>query len=344
MNFDLLEKLCKFCAISGNEDELRDFIFYEVGKYSSDIKIDCLGNLLIRKGGTSGLPEAKRVVVTAHMDEVGFIITHITEEGFLKFGTVGSISEKVLLGTRVIIGKNKITGVIGATPVHLLDSEDRYKNVSVEDMYIDIGAKNKEDALNYVQLGEYASFEPVFFKDDMTVKAKSLDNRLGCFILLNLIQKEFPGDVYFAFTTKEEVGAIGAQTMAYSLKPDISIVVDSTTAADVYGSKEDQKICKLGGGAVVPFMDKGTIYNKDLYNLAFDLAAKNNIPAQTKEAIAGGTDASVIHKSRCGVKTLGISVPCRYIHAPVGMCRTRDVLSTIELIEILLTEVFKSFT
>ncbi len=339
MNFDLLETLCKFCSVSGNEDSLRNFIFSEIESYADEIKKDSLGNLLIKKLGTSGEKNYKKIVVTAHMDEVGFMITHVTEEGFLKFGTVGSISDKVLLGTRVEIGENSIAGVIGSTPVHLLKPDSRYKSVPVEDMYIDIGAKNKEDALCYVRLGDYASFEPFFVRDKRTVKAKALDNRLGCFILLNLIKKEFTRDVYYAFTTREEIGAFGAQTMAYSLDSAVAIVIDATTAADVYGTKDEQKVCKLSCGPVVPFMDRGTIYNKELFDLAFKLAKENKISVQTKEAIAGGTDASVIHKSRSGVKTLGVSVPCRYIHAPVNMCCIEDILNTLRLLEILIARV-----
>lgn len=343
MSFEILEKLCNTCAVSGNETILSSFILEEIKDYIEEFKLDALGNLIIKKSGTSKDKSSdSKLVVTAHMDEVGFIVTHVTEEGFLKFGIVGSIDGKVLLGTRVMVGKNKILGVIGSTPVHLLESDEKLKKVPVENMYIDIGARSKEDALKYVNFGDYAYFEPIFLEDEDTIKSKALDNRLGCFILINLIKKSYPYDIYFAFTTREEIGAIGSRTMAYALDPDFSIVVDSTTASDVYKVEEENKVCKLEKGPVVPFMDLGAVYDKKLYSRAFELANKNKIPVQTKEAVAGGTDASTIHCARNGVKTLGVSVPCRYIHSPVSICKKIDVKNTEKLIEHLIFEILEN--
>ena len=342
MNFELLKKLCNFFAASGDEDNLRSFVLEEIKDYVEDVKIDALGNLIAKKRGTEKKEIEKKFLLTSHMDEVGFIVTHVTSEGFLKFSTVGSINSKILLGTRVLVGGKRILGVIGSTPIHLLKSEEKFKDVSIEDMYIDVGAKNKEDALEYVNLGDYAYFEPVFFEDENNIRSKALDNRLGCFILINLIKRSYPYDVYFAFTTREEIGAIGAKTMAYSLNPEISIVVDSTTASDIHGIDEDDKVCMLEKGPVVPFMDLGTVYNKKLYSLAFRLANENKIPIQTKEAVAGGTDASVIHNVKCGVKTLGVSVPCRYIHSPVGLCKKVDLKNTEKLLESLILKILEN--
>ena len=339
MNFELLKKLCAFFAASGDEDNLRSFILEEIKNYVKDVRIDTLGNLIVKKEGLEKCKTRKKFLLTAHMDEVGFIVTHITAEGFLKFSTVGSINSKVLLGTRVLVGEKRILGVIGSTPIHLLKSEEKFKDVSVENMYIDIGAKNKDNALKYVNLGDYAYFEPVFFEDENNIKSKALDNRLGCFVLINLIKRSYPYDIYFAFTTREEIGAVGAKTMAYSLNPDISIVVDSTTASDIHGVDEDNKVCMLEKGPVVPFMDLGTVYNKELYTLAFKLANENKIPIQTKEAVAGGTDASSIHSVRCGVRTLGISIPCRYIHSPVSLCKKIDLKNTEKLLESLILKI-----
>jgi len=333
LSFEFLKRLCCSLAASGDEGNVRSLVLEEIKDYVQETRIDNLGNLIVKKKGESTRKYAKKILVTAHMDEVGFIIKHVTDEGFLKFGSVGSVDPKVLLGTRVLVGKEKILGVIGSTPIHLLESSEKSKKVDISDMYIDIGSNNKEESLKHVSLGDFAYFEPTFIETLNEIKSKSLDNRLGCNILINLVKQSYPADVCFAFTTKEEVGSVGARAMAYYVNPDASIVVDTTTASDVFGVKEENVVCKLGKGPVVPFMDLGTIYNRNLYKLAFEVAKENNIPLQTKEKIAGGTDASSIQSSRDGTETLGVSVPCRYIHSPVGICKKVDLKNTEELIK-----------
>ena len=330
MNFTILENLCKISAVSGDEECLRTFIVSEIKNYSNEIITDNLGNLIIKKAGKKG-PCNRKIMVTSSMDEVGFIITNITKDGFLKFNTVGLIDYKVLLGTRVLVGENNILGVIGSVPVHLLRSEEKYKKVKAEDLYIDIGANNKEDAEKYIKLGDYASFEPVFLRDSNNIRARALDSRLGCYTLIDLLKREYIHDLYFAFTTKEKIGSIGATTVAYTIKPDTAFVISSTMASDVYETEDENTICKLGEGPVAPFMDKGTIYCKDLYSLALKLTKEKNIPIQTKMVSSSITDASVIQKSRGGIKTLEILIPCRYINSPISMCKIIDLDNTEKL-------------
>lgn len=331
MDLALLEKLCNIGGISGDESDVRNIILEEIKSVADDIKIDNLGNIIALKKGKKA--PCQKLMLSAHMDEVGFIVNFITDNGFLKISAVGGIDARVVLGKGVFIGKNKIPGVIGVQPIHLLDNKGRSKNVRLDDVYIDIGANSKEEALNYVNLGDSVIFDSEFKKlANGKIMAKSLDDRAGCFILLNIIKKELPYDVYFTFVVQEEVGLRGAKVAAFSVAPDAAIVVESTTAADILGVPENEQVCKLGKGPVISFMDKGTIYYKKYYDLALKLSREKNILSQVKKAVAGGNDSGAIHTSRCGVKTLAVSLPCRYLHTAVGMVMLEDIIESEKLI------------
>ena len=326
LNINLLEKLCNSYGISGREENVRDVIMNELSSFVDDLSIDNLGNLIAFKRGKER--PIKRLMLSAHMDEVGFIITHVTNEGLLKFSAVGGIDDKVICGKDVVVGEKQIPGVIGVKPIHLLNKDEREQKVSIQDLYIDIGAKDKEEALNYISLGDSACFEKNFIYEGNMVKSKALDDRAGCFILTNLIKRDLPFDTYFTFVVQEEVGLRGAKVAAYSVNPDSAIVIESTTASDIRGNDEEKRV---GNGAVISFMDKRTIYDKDYYKLALKLADENNIKLQIKEAVAGGNDSGTIHTSRSGVKTIAISLPCRYLHSAVGMISINDLFSVEEL-------------
>lgn len=329
-NLKILRNLCVANGISGDESTIRGIILSEIAGFVDEYKIDSLGNIIAFKKGKN---KAKsKLLISAHMDEVGFIVTYITDEGLIKFTNVGGIEDKVACAKGVNIGKNHIEGVIGIKPIHLTDSDERKKTPAISDMYIDIGAKDKEDALKYVSLGDSVNFDSIFEESENTIKSKALDNRAGCFLLIDLIKADLPYDMYFSFVVQEEIGLRGATTAAYSVNPDFAIVVEATTACDIPGIEESKTVCKLGNGTVVPFMDRTTIYDKELYNLAMDISLNSNIKVQTKQTIAGGNDAGAIHVSRNGVRTVCISVPCRYLHCSIGMIKKDDLKNSKDIL------------
>lgn len=317
----LLKRLCTARGISGCEDEVRGLILEEIKPYADSIEITPLGNIIVFKKGEKR--PSVRLMVSAHMDEVGMIVTHITDDGLLKFGTVGGIDRRVLCGRAVTIN-GKIPGVIGAKPIHLLKDEERGKSVPLEDLYIDIGANDKAEAEKYVFPGDPVCFDSVFDTAHGMVKSRALDDRAGCAILIGMIQSNLPYDMFFTFVVQEEVGLRGAKTAAYSVKPEAAIVVESTTAADVAGVDKDKQVCCVGEGPVISFMDRHTIYDREYYRMAFSAAKRIGVKCQAKQAVAGGNDAGAIHVSRSGARTIAVSLPCRYLHSAVGLISQED--------------------
>lgn len=329
----LLEKLCLANGVSGNEKTVCDLIISKIEGCCS-YRVDALGNLIAFKKGRKA-PKNK-VMLCAHMDEVGLIITSITEDGFLQFETIGGIDCRTIFGTSVQM-QNGTIGVIGGKATHHLTGEERDKAPLADALYIDIGATNKEEALQHISLGDTASFCSDFCEfGDGFIKAKALDDRIGCALLIEVMHSELAYDTYFVFHVQEEVGLRGATVASIAVDPAIALVLEATTAADLSGVHGSKQVCRLGGGAVVSFMDGRTIYDKKLYALAFDLAKKQNIQCQTKTAIAGGNDAGAIHRSGDGVRTLAISLPCRYIHSPSCVMKISDIEETRRLLFALL--------
>lgn len=317
-----LSELCNLDGVSGNENAVRDYILDKIKPFADDISIDGLGNIIVFKKGEQ-TPKNK-IMLAAHMDEVGLIITDIDKEGMLRFSCVGGIDKRLLPGRSIRI--NGLAGVIGIKPIHLCDGKSRSSATDTDNLYIDIGAHNDEQAKQYVSLGDYASFDTQYELFGNMIKAKAIDDRVGCAIMLDILSKPLQYDTWFAFTVQEEVGLRGAKAATYTIDPDIAIVLESTTAADVPDVDGAKRICKVGCGPVVSFMDRSTIYDRELYNIAFELAKQGGIACQTKTGIAGGNDSGAIHQSRGGVRTLAISLPCRYIHSPSCMASPVDVM------------------
>ncbi len=326
----LLQKLCNSYGISGDEASVRDVILAEISPFATDINVDNLGNIIAFKRGARR--PAKKLMLSAHMDEVGFIVTHITDDGLLKFSAVGGIDANVTCGKRVVVGSKKVPGVIGVKPVHLLNADERQRSIPLDELYIDIGAASKEAALKCVSPGDSVCFPANFRFERNMVKSKAIDDRVGCFILINLLKQDLPFDMHFTFVVQEEIGLRGAKVAAFAVSPDVALVVEATTAADIKGTPAEKQVCKLGGGAVIAFMDKSTIYDKALYERALALAREHDIKVQVKSLVAGGNDAGAIHTSREGVKTLAISLPCRYLHTACGMICADDIWATQELV------------
>lgn len=323
MLIDTIKELCALSGVSGCENEVRAYLKGKAAPYATEMRVDALGNLIVFKKGKKSTGSA--LLLAAHMDEVGLMVKSITEEGYLKFACVGGIDRRVLLSKPVAVGKDKIPGVIGMKPIHLTTAEERKSIPKVKELYIDIGAKDKEEAEKRVSPGDYVTFSSdiVEFGEGF-IKAKALDDRAGCAIMLELLKEELPMDCTFAFTVQEEIGCKGAMGAAFSVKPGIALILETTTAADLAGVKDGKKVCCLGEGPVVPFMDGGSIADRGLYELTRTLAKENNIPWQTKHMIAGGNDARAIQRSREGVRTVVMSAAVRYLHAPSTVACTRD--------------------
>lgn len=320
---ELLKQLCTANGVSGDEDAVRSLVISQIKDYC-EYNVDNLGNIIAFKKGRS--TPLKRVMLDAHLDEVGLIVTHIESDGFLRFKTVGGIDTAALMFRRVLIN-SKVFGVIGGKPVHLCDGDERKKLPNSDSLYIDIGAACREQAEKLVSVGDCAVMCGNFVRCGDKVLAKALDNRVGCLALIDLLKSDAQYDFYAVFSTQEEVGLRGARAAAYTVNPDAAIIIDGTTAADISGVPSNKTVCKQGAGAVVSFMDGATCYDREYYNFALN----SGLPAQSKCAVAGGNNSGAIHLSRGGVRTLALSVPCRYIHTAGSVCDMRDVAAVRDL-------------
>ena len=320
---DTMETLCCLDGVSGGEDEVRDYILERAMPHADEIRTDPMGNLLVFKHGVK-TPD-RRIMLCAHMDEVGLIVTDITAEGYLRFDQAGGIDRRVLLGKRVHVGAQRVLGVVGCKAVHLTTPDQRKLLPPVGEMYIDIGAESREEAESLVAIGDLAAFDDSVVRfGNGFVKAKAIDDRVGCAAMLELLESELPCDCWFAFTVQEEVGCRGSVIAAQSIEPDVALVLETTTAADLPDRDETSRVCALGKGVVIPFMDRRTIYDRELYGLLGRLAEENGIAWQTKTAIAGGTDGSSIQRSGVGVQVAALSVPVRNIHSPACVAKISE--------------------
>lgn len=333
---DILRKLCSVGGVSGREEKVRDLIISEIEGYA-DYKIDALGNLLVHKKGKK--PAKNKVMFDAHMDEVGMIVTYLSDDGTLKFSAVGGVDARVYLGRSVKVGDGGVSGVIGLKPIHMLSKEEELDMPKADEMYIDIGASSKEEAQKLVSPGDTVIFDSGLNEfGDGFLQGRALDDRVGCAVMISMIKNELEYDADFSFSVQEEIGTRGAAAAAFNLRPDYAVVLETTTAADIPGVENEKRVCALGEGAVVGFMDKGTIYDRDLYELAFRIAEENNIKIQTKTVVAGGNDAKAIHVSAGGVKTIAVSLPCRYLHSPSCVIKKSDADHVLRLACALLGE------
>lgn len=318
-----LETLCQISGLSSYEEEIRKYIQEQVAPYVSSMRVDTMGNLITEKKGKK--PTGQKLMLAAHMDEVGLMIRSITEEGYLKFVTVGGIDRRVLIGKRVLVGKTRLPGIIGLKANHLVSAEERKKVPKLSDFYIDIGAESAQEVRTLVSPGDAVVFDQEAFEfGNGKFCAKAIDDRIGCAVMLELLKLDLPMDCTFVFTVQEEVGTRGALGAAFSVKPEIALILEGTTAADIPSMEEHKKVCFLGQGPVIPFMDGGAVYDRGLFELLRDLANSMGMSWQTKHYIAGGTDASAIQTSGKGVRVAGISAPVRYLHTPNGVISLLD--------------------
>lgn len=334
----LIEKLCNACGVSGGEGEVRRIVLEEVRPAveaaGGSVQVDALGNVLVRRSGTG--ENRLRVMLAAHMDEVGLMVTAAEGEGLFRFRIVGGIDERQLVGKPLWVGKEHLPGVIGAKPIHLTTAEERKSSISLEGMRIDVGPANG----GKVKPGERATFATPFQEVGPSLRAKALDDRLGVASLIALVKNPPANiDLLAAFTVQEEVGLRGAMVAAYALDPQVAFVLDSTPANDLpmwdaawEGSENTLYNTRLGAGPAVYIADRATLSDPRLVRHLAETAAACGIPFQFRQPGGGGTDAGAIHKQREGIPSVSISVPARYLHTAASIVRREDWANTLALV------------
>lgn len=327
---ELIKRLTEEYGPSGAEGKVANIIKEEITPFVDEVKIDKLGSVIARKKGLG-----VKVMLAAHIDEIGLIVTHIDKSGFLRFDAVGGVATFRLTGLRVVFANGQV-GVIDVEKV------DNIANAGIDKLFIDIGAKSKEDAQSKVSIGDFAVFRQDFVDLGDRVIAKALDDRIGCAILIETAKclKDSPNDVYFVFTVQEEVGHRGATASAFAVDPDVGIAVDVTRTGDMPESMIME--VSLGKGPAIKVKDSGIISNPKVRQLLIDTAKDSGIPYQMEILLGGATDASSIEKTRSGVPSGVISVPTRHLHTPSEMVDVNDVKGCVKLLTAVLEKDLKA--
>ncbi len=319
---DLIEEITGIFGPSGSEEKVRTVINKKISNYVDGIETDKLGNLIAFKKGNG---EGKKIMLAAHMDQIGLLITHIDENGFLRFTKIGGVNPKRLIGQRFILA-NGMTGTVGVEKV------DEEKEIKFDKLYLDIGASSREEAEKHVSIGDSAIYKPQFDVSGNRVISSYLDNRLGCAVLIMVLEKlkKSPHDIYFVFTVQEEVGLRGAKTAAYQINPDLALAVDVTITGDT--PEAHTMDVALGNGTAIKIKDQASITHPMIKELLILTAKKHGIKHQLEVLEHGGTDAGSIHLTRGGIPSGTISLPIRYVHTPSEMADLNDIKASIELI------------
>lgn len=325
-----LKKYCDILGPSGMEDAVRVAIIEDIKDSGCEYKTDPMGNLIVFKKGKN--QRDKKVLYSAHMDEVGFMVKYIDDEGYLWFDAIGGVDRRVVSGRRVVFCESGIHGVVASKAIHMQTAEERGKCEAISEMNIDIGVSDKETAKQYITVGDCATFEPNYEEFGKgLVCSKALDDRFGCAALVAMINSDLEYDTYFAFNTCEEIGCDGAKEVAHRLRPDVVIALEATTAGDVLGIPKSKCACSVGNGAVLSLMDRSTIYDKSLLELATAVAEEKGIKIQFKNVVAGGNEAGVYQRAASGAKVLAISAPARYIHSASNVLSLEDMQAVADL-------------
>lgn len=349
MNLKLLEQICKTPGAPGFEQKVRELVIKEVQSLADEISTDNLGNVYAVKKGTQktkSSEDRKKVMIGAHMDEIGFMITHIDDKGFLRFTTLGGFDPKTLTAQRVIIhGKKDIIGVMASKPIHVMTPEERNHVAKLTDYFIDTGLPKKE-VEKYISIGDPVTREREFIQMGNCVNSKSLDNRLAVFMLIETLRKlkgkKVPYDVYGVFTVQEEVGIRGANVSALKIDPDFGFGLDTTIAFDLPGAAEHEKITRLGQGTAIKIMDASAICDYRMVRYMKQTADKHKIKWQPEILTAGGTDTAGIQRMTKGGSIAGaVSVPTRHLHQVIEMADKDDIQAGIDLLTACLTDLDK---
>jgi tetrahedral aminopeptidase len=334
----LLKELSEARGVSGAEGAVRDLILDAVRDLIDEHRVDALGNLIcIKRGSNRDDPDQdpKKVMIAAHMDEVGFMVTAINKDGSLRIATVGGLDDRILLSKVVLVGEEAKPGVIGYKPIHLIPRDQRNTVPKINDLAVDIGASDQADAEKRVKRGDYVSFQVGYEVLDegglRTAKGKAFDDRVGCAVLIEILRERYAFDLYAVFTTQEEVGLRGARVAAYAVEPDVAFTLEGTICDDLPNEEDQSPVTEVGKGPAITLMDASFIADRRLVRLLTETAEAEGLPYQFKRAVAGGTDSGAIHLTREGVPSATVAVPCRYIHAPVSLLSLEDVDHTVQL-------------
>tara|TARA_Y100000385_G_scaffold118900_1_gene123758 strand:+ start:3083 stop:4126 length:1044 start_codon:yes stop_codon:yes gene_type:complete len=341
INTPLLKKICETAGAPGFEDRVRELVIKEVSPFVDSIDIDNMGNVITL---IKGKDRKKSVMIGAHMDEIGFMVTHIDNNGFLKFHALGGFDPKTLTSQRVIVhGKKDIIGVMGSKPIHVMSPEEKNKVPKISDYYIDLGL-SKEKVDQVISIGDTVTRERKLIEMGDCLNCKSLDNRVAVFILIEVLKTlDTPAhDTYGVFTVQEEVGIRGAQVAALKINPDFGFGLDTTIAYDVPGAADHEKITSLGDGVAIKIMDASTICDSRMVNFMQKTATKHKIKWQKEILTAGGTDTANIQRMSPGGSIAGaFSIPTRHIHQVIEMVNKNDVRDCIDLMKVCLNNLNK---
>jgi putative aminopeptidase FrvX len=335
LNISLLKQICEIPGAPGFEQKIRKFVVETVRPYVDELKVDNIGNIITLKKGVNN-PDGKKVLVAAHMDEIGFIVTYIDDKGFLWFNTLGGFDPKTLTAQRVIVhGTKDLIGVMGSKPIHVMSPEEKNKPARTEDFFIDLGM-GKEDVDKYVSIGNPVTRERSLIEMGDCVNCKSIDNRVSVFILIETLKLLInpPYDVYGVFTVQEEVGLRGAQVAAHQINPDFGLGLDTTIAYDVPNARPHEKVTELGKGTAIKLMDSSAIADFRMVKFLKRVAGDYHIPWQPEILTAGGTDTASLQKmGKNGSIAGAISIPTRHIHQVIEMAHKSDISNSILLLK-----------
>ena len=339
INVALLKEICEIAGAPGFEKRVRDLVIREVTPLVDELSVDNLGNVITIKKGVRN-PEGKKAMVGAHMDEIGFIVTHIDDNGFVRFATLGGFDAKTLTAQRVIIhGKEDIVGVMGSKPIHVMSPEERNKVAKISDYFIDLG-RSKEEVEKIVSIGDPITRERELIEMGDCVNCKSIDNRVSVFVLIETLRtiKEVPYDVYGVFTVQEEVGIRGANVSAHTINPDFGFGLDTTIAYDLPGAQPHEKVTSLGKGTAIKIMDASTICDYRMVAYMKQRANEESIEWQPEVLTAGGTDTAGIQRmGKDGAISGAVSIPTRHLHQVIEMAHKSDIQASIDLLGACLT-------
>jgi endoglucanase len=330
---ELLKKLCEAHGVPGREEAVRELVVRELENVTDEIRTDTLGNVIALKKGSGRAP---KVMIAAHMDEIGFLVSHIDEKnGFLRIDPVGGFDPRVLMAQRVLVHTDSgdLLGIIGSKPPHILSEEERKKPLELKDLFIDVGLP-AEEVKKRVSIGDFVTLQQDFTEVGNLVSGKALDDRVGVYVMIEAVKKakKHVGDIYAVATTQEEVGVRGARVSSFNVAPDIGIALDVTVASDVPGAGEHEHVTKLGAGAAIKIKDSLSISNPKLVRKMREIAEKKKIKYQMEILPRGGTDAGAIQMTREGVAAITLSIPTRYLHSVVEAAHKDDIQASIDLL------------
>jgi len=325
----LIKRLTDANGMPGFECEVRAIIKEEIAAHVDEMYTDRMGNLIAVKNKDKA---GRHLAMSAHMDEVGLCVTHIDKDGYLRFHSWG-VDARILPAKIVRIGKDRLPGVIGTKAIHLQAPTERTKALSIDQLYIDIGAESKEEAEKLVDIGEFVAFDSEYTEFGSKIKAKALDDRVGCLAMIEILKSDYPHKLTACFVVQEEVGLRGSAIAAYQVDANIVLNLEGTIAADSMGIKDHQTVNIQGNGPSLSMTDRTSIYLQKYIDAIIEVAEKNGIPYQFRRSQMGGTDASHYHTAHGGTPVVGLSVPCRYIHSPVSVVDKVDLENFLKLAE-----------